>query len=114
MSYSKWIFSVSIFLLAFHSKATEPTWCNPNTFDQYRIYSKVDDRIHVFKIGKLTLAGMPVGTMEVDDVIDVAFKFSKSDEEDKYCTWYLHKTNPEAAENFHHTPLPAPLNPFDG
>lgn len=55
---------------------------------------------------------MPIGIMDADETQSLAEKFSQSSSEDKYCTWFLHDTNPEASLRFHHAPLPPPASPF--
>ncbi len=96
--------------LAQAANALEPAFCNPATFSKYEVkYSgKAPERLHVYKIGQLTLAGMAVGNSNVSDVIGVAKKYSTAGTRDKYCTWYLNDGNKEASQEFDYNPLPKP------
>lgn len=93
---------------------TEPPWCRPQAFNQYRIYKSSAERVNIFQIGRLRLAGMPVGTLGTDRVREIAEDFSRARARDRFCTWYVNVSSLEAADEFFHRPPPAPASPVAG
>ncbi len=89
--------------------ADEPAFCDPEKFlslEETPVVAGID-RLRVFRIGRLRLAGMAVGASEASDVIGLAETYSVT-ADDHYCTWYVNKGNKEAeAEfNFHYVSNP--------
>lgn len=75
----------------------EPLYCHPDVFDEKEIlikerYEFEKDgliRVHIFKVGQMTLAGLAVGESKVEGTKKLALRFAPGSENDKYCTWYL-------------------------
>jgi hypothetical protein len=96
------------------ARATEPVYCKPETFfkSEFRDESNVKaKRLRLFKLGRVTLAGLAVGKSAVEQVQNLARSHSSESASDKYCTWYLHRANLRARQEFNwqYVPLPHPL-----
>ncbi len=92
-------------------QAQEPEWCDPKSFDRYLHYANPAERTYAFKIGQITLVGLPIGRLGVDPVVEYAQRFSRGARASEgYCTWYMNDSDPEAARTFLHSPLPAPAS----
>lgn len=85
----------------------EPAYCDPEVFRHLEVPmpSAEASRLHAFRIGAVTLAGMAVGNSRVEAVEDVARELSTAGPDEKYCTWYYNVRNPEAARVFNHHPV---------
>ncbi|HLE00069.1 MAG TPA: hypothetical protein VJB59_07410 [Bdellovibrionota bacterium] len=90
--------------------AEEPAFCDPDRFMSFEETPVVRgiDRLRVFRIGRLTLAGMAIGASEASDVIGLAETYSVT-ADDHYCTWYVNKGNKEAEAEFNFRYVSNPL-----
>lgn len=92
------------------SAMAEPAYCDPAQFKKFEVKynGRRPSNLHVYKLGRLTLAGMAVGNSNTTDVIDLAQASSKTNVSDKFCTWYFNDGNPTAARafNWHFVPRP--------
>ncbi len=88
-----------------------PTFCSLNNLLSKKIpySSKGIDRAYVFKIGKISLAGLAVGTSDAHQVEEMNQRFGGRNS----CVWYLNKGNKKAQESFSHYPLPYPSERAD-
>lgn len=88
----------------------EPAYCDMQTFlsKEVKYNGAAPSRLHVFKLGKIYLAGMAVGNSKPSDVKGVSATYSNSTNADKFCTWYLNDGNQEAANLFNWRNLPRP------
>ena len=83
--------AVSIFCLcqAFAIQNVEPAWCKPGHFAKLESLRDAENRTHVFKVGELVIAGLPIGNLQIETTVALAEKYSPVDSSDKYCTWFL-------------------------
>ena len=112
-------------------KPGEPEYCRLEKFLSYEI-QEGDDRLirgHSFQLGQIKLVGMSVGKSSKESMKklaeDASSKFltefpeavlqttPQTIQEAKYCTWYLHYYNQNAAQVFNWRPVhdPRPLTP---
>lgn len=107
----KWIAALAITLTPTFAISAEPNFCQPDNFMKHEIKDAQSgiNRLRVFKIGKLTLAGMAVGDSENSFVDSVAERLADVPRSEKSCTWYMNKGNPNAEAMFNHTYVPAPF-----
>lgn len=90
--------------------AAEPKFCDPNTFSKYEknIQRAGLERLHVYKIGKLTLAGLAVGDSDTSAVEQLAADLADVPRSEKSCTWYFNKGEKDAEAAFNHRYVPGP------
>lgn len=81
---------------------SEPSFCQPTTFFSKEISSSGNGlrRLHLFKIGKMNLAGLAVGGSNPTSVKALASKHSTAGGNDRYCTWYFNDGNTDAKRSF--------------
>ena len=99
--------TIIILLLAIQAQAfASPSFCSLNNLlsKQVSYSSKGIDRSHIFKLGKITLAGLAVGTSDAAEVSSMANSFGGKNS----CVWYLNKGNRNAQKRFSNYPLPYP------
>jgi hypothetical protein len=104
-------FTTLLFLTIQGKVFASPTFCSLNNLLDKKIpySSKGIDRAHIFKIGKISLAGLAVGTSDASAVEKMAQGFGGRNS----CVWYLNKGNKKAQELFSHYPLPYPKENAD-
>jgi hypothetical protein len=81
----------------------EPMYCHPATFYRHEMKPSAETktkRLHLFRLGRVTLAGLSVGGSRPSEVKDLAHEFSSASQSEGYCTWYLNKGNPLARREF--------------
>ena len=75
------------------ARAEEPHYCDPHNFYGKEVdgYSHAHlERVHVFKLGKVTLVGLGVGKSEPDSVEKLGLSIASPEiKNEKYCTFYL-------------------------
>lgn len=106
-----------ILLLAIQAEAfASPSFCSLQNLlsKQVSYSSKGIDRSHTFKLGKITLSGLAVGSSDASQVEKMANNFGGKNS----CVWYLNKGNKDAQKRFSYYPLPYPspkadLSPFE-
>lgn len=106
----KGILIFTIYVVANLAHAGEPVYCDPAQFSKFEVqYSgRGPKNLRVFKIGKLTLAGMAIGYSDAADVAKTATTYGNATSANNYCTWYLNNGNSEAEKNFTWIDLPKP------
>jgi hypothetical protein len=99
----------------------EPAYCDPATFSRLEVPLAKEERkhvkrLHVFRLGRVTVAGLAVGHSAPAAVRALAGRFSRAGTGERYCTWYLNDGNPEASRtfNFHYVPNPILLDETRG
>lgn len=110
------VFSCVLALVSAQSQGAEPKYCDPREFGkmEVRYTGSSPERLHVYKIGKVTVAGMAIGDSRAEDVAKLATSYSKAGAGDKYCTWYLNDKNKQAERSFVWRDLPFPGSFFGG
>ena len=106
------IFVVGLLCGAWASFA-EPAYCSVDYFKRNEIVNPAPGnkikRLHVFKLGSMTLAGLGVGESTPDNVRTLARTYSvRAGKDQKYCTWYLNTLNPVSMFRFRWIHLPMP------
>ncbi len=115
-----WIpFVLGIAVLAWSALASadEPRFCDPATFLNHKINVQNAfpartlaslEKLHVFQIGSLKIAGLAVGHSETSAVQEMAQLLGQSDERQKYCTWYLNDGDRKKTKifNWHYLSYP--------
>ncbi len=96
------------FVSIFAGAATEPRFCDPAKIEQYERGNNIPylKRAHVYQFGKLTLAGLAVGSSDYRYVQSLAKQYGVTD--NKSCTWYFNTGNDDAKAAFNYRPLPRP------
>lgn len=85
---------------------TEPAFCTPANFyrTEFAINTSGLDRAYAFKVGKLTLVGLAVGSSGKQAMVDLAQLLSdpnaRAGANEKYCTWYFNDGKPEYTRFF--------------
>lgn len=83
----------------------EPSYCDPARFDEIEIPLGDEgkekgqgsglDRVHAFRLGKVTLVGLGVGDSPVKEVIELSKRLAPGNKDPHYCTWYLNHAKSE-------------------
>lgn len=91
--------------------AGEPKFCNVERFSELERGNNIPylDRVHVFQIGKLTLAGLGVGNSDHRYVESLANQYSRYGADEKSCVFYFNDGNEAAEEAFNHVYAPSPV-----
>ncbi len=95
-------------LLVFASQfafSAEPPYCNLKTFLSHQVAGPNINRNRTFRFGDATLVAGGIGNSSVSDVVAAAKNMSEPSAfapQEKYCTWYFNKQNPNAARTFIH------------
>ncbi len=88
----------------------ELPYCNPATFKKKEIKYKggrVPDRLHVFQLGAVKLAGLGVGNSDTADVQKMARYYAPTlTAADKFCTFYLNDGDSGAGKAFNWYNIP--------
>ncbi|MBF0362365.1 MAG: hypothetical protein HQK49_15215 [Oligoflexia bacterium] len=114
----------SIYLQKNNQKTTiEPTYCDPNKFANFEVkynnnnnnnnnnntstaLNSIDQksiqRLHLFQLGSVVVAGMAIGKSTTKEMAKLATNYSSSISENSYCTWYVGRTNKVAANKFNY------------
>jgi hypothetical protein len=90
----------------------EPSYCRPDRFFAKEIPNASGatvKRLRLFQLGEVTVAGLAVGESPVSETRNLARHFSSVSSSEKFCTWYLHEDNPEAAREFNQHYLALPI-----
>src|SRR5690349_5611043 len=92
---SSWL-TPFLFLFLFNFSATaaeEPSYCKLENFQRLEISNDGHnlERLHVYKLGQVTLAGLAIGHSEATDVQAMSEHFSRTTSQEGYCTWYLNE-----------------------
>lgn len=91
--------------------AAEPAYCDSKNFSKFesKYASSANlERLHVFKIGKLTLAGLGVGKSDQMAVESMANDLGSVPKSEKSCTWYFNEGAEDAANSFVHKYVSGP------
>ncbi len=107
----KYIALLAIMLIPDLAVSKEPYFCHPDNFLKLerRDAQSGTNRLRVFQVGKLTLAGMAVGDSETSFVDSIAERLAQVPRSEKSCTWYMNKGNAQAEAMFNHAYVPAPF-----
>ncbi len=105
-------FSVLTHTLPTWAGGSEPPFCDLGMFQKMEIENngKNLQRLKVYKIGTVILAGLGVGESPASEVKDMAREWGGAGAKDNYCTWYYNEGNTEAEQNFSWKSLPKPDN----
>ncbi len=89
----------------------EPEFCSPDRFVELERGNNIPylDRVHVFQVGRLTLAGLGVGDSDERYVASLAQQYGSYRAEEKSCVFYFNDGNEAAAAAFNHVYLPSPV-----
>lgn len=90
--------------------AAEPAFCAPDTFLAHEIApagTEEIERLRVFRLGAVVLAGMAIGHSDADAVARLAAG-SGATAAERYCTWYVNQGNRQAGRLFRQAYVPNP------
>lgn len=91
------------------AQAAEPRFCEPEAFLRHEVaQSSPAKRLHLFRLGRVKLAGLGVGSSENGDVRELARENSEARGSEGFCTWYLNRKDEEAVRTFNWRYLPRP------
>jgi hypothetical protein len=114
----KWFILLSFLVLpltVLAQNSLEPLYCDPATFAKLEITAPFSLeqggpggiwRLHLFKVGKVILAGMAIGDSPASSVEKLAQYYSPEIAQNGYCTWYVGNKNAHAAQSFNFYPIP--------
>lgn len=96
--------SVSAVTAAAEPRAQEPAYCDLNAFLKSEVAAPISQsiqRLHLYRLGNVTVAGMAMGLSKTSEMEALAESFSAGANVN-FCTWYLNKGNTEAEKSFNH------------
>lgn len=96
----------------FGSGTTEPAYCDLKTINTLEVkeLSNKLERLHVYKLGQVLVAGLAVGNSQASDVMKLATALSDTTASDGYCTWYINQGNTEAEKMFNWESMDKPTS----
>lgn len=94
---------LSLISIAQDSTASEPAYCDPETFFKNEIQTQAGIwRHHTFRFGDVILLGGAIGYSNPFKVTGFAENNSTATSAEKYCTWYYNEGNDFASTLFNH------------
>lgn len=89
----------------------EPAYCQVENFKKLERGNNVGylDRVHVYQLGQLTLAGLGVGNSDARYVQTLAAQYNVKPSQDKSCVFYFNNGNDQAAAVFNHQYVTSPI-----